>query len=59
MDITVSEELCSAGADKVSEELTNALKQAHMKSGKYAQDRMKSVYEELGLAGGMPGGPPA
>jgi len=53
MKVTVSGELCSTGVDAVSSELTMALKQAHAKSGKYAQDRMKNVYEELGLAPGM------
>jgi len=61
ISIDVTQGLCEAGSDKASSEMTAALKQAHMKSGVYAQDRMKEVYEEVGLAGGLAGmgGPPA
>ena len=60
MSVTVSEDLVAGGVDKVSAELTAALKSAHTKSGLYAQDRMKSMYDELGLSAGMAGmgGPP-
>ena len=34
-----------------------ALKQAHAKSGKYAQDRMAGLYDEMGLSAGMGGMP--
>ena len=47
ISITVSEELCSTGAEAVSQALTDGLKQAHAKSGAYAQDRMKTMYEEV------------
>ena len=53
--VTVSSELCGSGADKVSAELTNALKSAHAKSGAYAQQRMASLYEDMGLSAGMAG----
>ena len=55
LSVTVTDELCSSGVDKASEELTNALISAHTKSGNYAQDKMKSMYEELGLAPGQMG----
>uniref|UniRef100_A0A7S2J7F4 Nucleoid-associated protein n=1 Tax=Haptolina brevifila TaxID=156173 RepID=A0A7S2J7F4_9EUKA len=55
VSVTVTDELCSSGAEAVSSELSNALKQAHAKSGKYAQDKMKEVYEDLGLSAGMAG----
>ena len=35
-------------------ELTAALKQAHAKSGKYAQERMAQLYGDMGLAMGPP-----
>ena len=44
--------------EAASAELTTALKSAHTKSGLYAQDKMKQMYEELGLAGGLAGGAP-
>ena len=47
MSVTVSEELCKSGVDTVSAELTSALKSAHTKSGMYAQDRMRAMYEEV------------
>jgi hypothetical protein len=56
LSVTVADSVCSSGAAKASEELTNALKQAHAKSGKYAQDRMADVYSELGLNPGAGGG---
>ena len=62
MSVVVSEELCNSGAAAVSEELTTAMRQAHAKSGAYAQQRMQDMYSELGLApgaGGMGGPPPA
>ena len=55
LSVAVSSELCGTGVENVSAELTKALKQAHSKSGNYAQDKMKGVYEELGLAPGMGG----
>jgi hypothetical protein len=51
----VSDALCAKGVETVSAELTLAMKQAHARSGKYAQDKMKDVYVELGLAPGMAG----
>ena len=55
LSVTVSSDLCASGVETVSAELTTALKQAHAKSGLYAQDKMKEVYEELGLSAGMAG----
>ena len=55
ISVTVTDEVCASGVDKASEELTNALISAHTKSGNYAQDKMKSMYEELGLAPGQMG----
>ena len=55
--VTVSDELCGSGVDAVNAELTAALKSAHAKSGAYAQDKMKAMYDEMGLSGGMGGGP--
>ena len=55
MSVTVSEDLAATDAAKVSAELTSALKSAHAKSGSYAQDRMRSMYDELGLSAGMAG----
>mmetsp|Transcript_152032 Transcript_152032/g.264975 ORF Transcript_152032/g.264975 Transcript_152032/m.264975 type:complete len:211 (+) Transcript_152032:46-678(+) len=58
MDVKVSDDLCSKSAAEASEELTNAMKNAHLKSTRYAQEQMKALYEGLGLdagAGGMPG----
>ena len=55
VSVTVTDDVCSGSAEAVSAELTNALKSAHAKSGKYAQDKMASVYEELGLSAGMAG----
>ena len=45
----------ASGADKASAELTAALKSAHAKSGKYAQEKMASLYDEMGLSAGMAG----
>ena len=61
MEVKVSDELCGTDAASVSAELTTALKSAHAKSGAYAQQRMKDMYEELGLnpnMAGMGDGPP-
>ena len=60
MSVTVSDELCASGVEKVSAELTTALKAAHTKSGVYAQDKMREMYDEMGLSAGMAGmgGPP-
>ena len=55
MKVTVSEELVGKGAADVSAELTSALKSAHMKSGKYAQERMATLYSDMGLSAGMAG----
>jgi len=55
MSVTVSDELCGSGVDNVNSELTNALKQAHAKSGAYAQNKMKELYEDMGLSAGMAG----
>lgn len=55
LSVTVSDELCGQGVDAVSTELTNALKQAHAKSGAYAQNKMRDLYEEMGLSAGMAG----
>lgn len=53
--VEVAQSLCDLGAEKASSELTAALKQAHLKSGTYAQDKMKQMYEDIGLAGGLAG----
>ena len=53
--MTVTEELCGQGVEAVSAELTTALKSAHTKSGAYAQDKMRGMYEEMGLSAGMAG----
>ena len=53
--VTVSAALCESGAEAVSAELTSALKSAHAKSGAYAQQRMASLYEDMGLNAGMAG----
>lgn len=58
ISVVVSEELCGQGVDKVSAELSAAMKQAHAKSGTYAQQKMAGMYEEMGL-GPPPGGAPA
>ena len=55
MSISVSDELVASGAAKSSAELTAALKSAHAKSGKYAQEKMASLYDEMGLSPGMAG----
>lgn len=55
ISVEVSDALCAKGVETVSAELTLAMKQAHARSGKYAQDKMKDVYVELGLAPGMAG----
>ena len=47
MSVTVSDELCAKSPEDVSAELTTALKSAHTKSGLYAQDRMRSMYDEV------------
>ena len=53
VSVTVSDEVCSMGAEAAGAELTAALKQAHAKSGKYAQEQMATLYADMGLAGGM------
>ena len=55
MSVTVSDALCASGVEAASAELTSALKSAHTKSGTYAQDRMRAMYDELGLSAGMAG----
>ena len=47
VSVTVSEDLCAKGVDAVSAELTTALKSAHTKSGVYAQDKMRAMYDEV------------
>ncbi|KAL1521732.1 hypothetical protein AB1Y20_021387 [Prymnesium parvum] len=62
ISVEVTKELCESGSEKASADIIAALKQAHMKSGMYAQEKMKEMYEEVGLAGGlagMGGGPSA
>merc|ERR1719379_1509573 len=61
MSVTVSEELCAAGPDAVSAAIEKAMKEAHVRSGKYAAEQMQNVYMELGInpaamQGGMGGG---
>lgn len=53
VSVTVSDEVCSMGAEAAGAELTAALKQAHAKSGKYAQEQMATLYADMGLAQGM------
>ena len=55
ISVTTSAELCAEGVDKVSSELTAALKSAHAKSGRYAQEKMRDLYDEMGLSKGMAG----
>lgn len=58
VSVTVSDAVCASGTEKAGADLTNALKQAHAKSGKYAQERMAALYDEMGLAGAMGGAKP-
>jgi len=51
LSIEISDAMCAAGAEVLSGELSSALKQAHGKSGSYAQQRMAGLYDEMGLAG--------
>ena len=53
LSVEVSDALIGSGVDQVNAELTTALKTAHTKSGSYAQEKMKSLYEEMGVAAGM------
>ena len=46
---------CEAVSAKQVVIAMDALISAHTKSGNYAQDKMKSMYEELGLAPGQMG----
>lgn len=55
ISVTVNDDLCGKGVEAVNSELTTALKAAHQKSGMYAQQRMKDVYDELGLSAPMGG----
>merc|ERR1712083_180096 len=55
ISVEVTDEICAGGAESLSNELAAALKQAHAKSGAYAQKRMADLYEEMGLAGGLAG----
>ena len=57
VSITVTDDVCKAGSEKAGKDLTAALKQAHAKSGAYAQQKMATLYDEMGLAG-MGGAPP-
>ena len=54
VSVVVSDELCSLGAEAAGAELTTALKQAHAKSGKYAQEQMATLYADMGLGGPPP-----
>ena len=54
VSVVVSDELCSMGAEAAGAELTTALKQAHAKSGKYAQEQMATLYADMGLGGPPP-----
>ena len=54
LSVTVSDSLVTQGADKVSAELSAALKQAHAKSGTYSQQKMAKMYEDLGLGAPPP-----
>ena len=53
--VTVTDALCATGAEAASATLTQALKDAHMKSGTYAQEKMAGLYSEMGLTQGMAG----
>ena len=53
--VTVTDALCATGAEAASATLTQALKDAHMKSGTYAQEKMAGLYFEMGLTQGMAG----
>ena len=55
ISVTVSDALCASGVEAASTELTNALKSAHTKSGMYAQEKMRAMYDEMGLSAGMAG----
>jgi len=57
VSVDVSDQICGMGADAAGAELTAALKQAHAKSGKYAQERMAQLYTDMGLT--SPAAPPA
>ena len=52
--VTVTDALCATGAEAASATLTQALKDAHMKSA-YAQEKMAGLYSEMGLTQGMAG----
>ena len=53
VSVTVSDDVCSSGADAVSAELTNALKSAHAKSGtlRTSWRRLRRVGLSAGMAG--------
>jgi DNA-binding protein YbaB len=62
MSVNISEEICAKGPEAVEAALTKAMKEAHVRSGKYAAEQMQNVYKELGInpaAMGMGGAPPA
>ena len=54
VDVKVTDQICGMGSEAAGAELTAALKQAHAKSGKYAQERMAQLYGDMGLAMGPP-----
>jgi len=49
ISVDVTEELLAQGADAVSEAVSIAAKEAHTNSMSYAQERMSSLYAEIGL----------
>jgi len=57
--VAITDDLCAKGSDAASAELSTAFKEAHKKSGAYAAQKMKEMYEEIGLPTGPGMVPPA
>lgn len=50
LSIEVNDAMVAKGAATVSSEVAAALKQAHVKSGTYMNQRMAELYKEMGIA---------
>mmetsp|Transcript_29269 Transcript_29269/g.78584 ORF Transcript_29269/g.78584 Transcript_29269/m.78584 type:complete len:84 (+) Transcript_29269:215-466(+) len=57
IEVDISKELMDEGAEKVSAEVTEAVKDATTKSSTFAQGKLAEIYEGLDIPGmgGLPG----
>mmetsp|Transcript_5419 Transcript_5419/g.17621 ORF Transcript_5419/g.17621 Transcript_5419/m.17621 type:complete len:164 (+) Transcript_5419:13-504(+) len=57
MDVKVSDDLCSKGAEAVSDAISLAMREAHKNSMEYSKQKLGALYAEIGLPMPPEGGP--